>query len=98
MVVMRLQRVGRKGHAEFRVVVVERTRAASSPNCVEVLGSYSPHTDTVSLNKERVTYWLGQGVQPSDTVHNLLVSEKLLAGPKRNVLPKNPAKQVAEAA
>ncbi len=88
MLKIRLQRVGRKNHAEFRIVVTESTRPAKSPNCVELLGNYNPHTNSVELNAERITYWISKGAQPSDTVHNMLVAKKVIEGTKRNVLPK----------
>jgi len=88
MLMIRLQRVGRRNHAEFRVVVTEKARAAKTGNYVEQVGHYNPHTDEVSIDKERVQYWMSKGAQVSDTLHNILVSEKLIEGEKRNVLPK----------
>jgi len=95
---IRLQRVGRKNYAEFRVVVTEKTRAAKSSNYVELVGHYNPHDDSVTINSERVLYWIQQGAQVSDTVHNLLVSQKVIEGKKKNVLPKKtPIKKAEEA-
>lgn len=88
MVIIRLQRVGRRNHAEYRVVVTEHTRAAKSANYIEKLGSYSPHTNTIELAEDRVTYWIEKGAQVSDTVHNLLVTKGVIKGKKKNVLPK----------
>ncbi|KKS28357.1 MAG: 30S ribosomal protein S16 [Parcubacteria group bacterium GW2011_GWC2_42_11] len=97
MLMIRLQRVGRKNYAEFRVVVTEKTRAAKSSNYVELVGHYNPHDDSVTVNSERVLYWIGQGAQVSDTVHNLLVSQKVIEGKKKNVLPKKtPIKRAVE--
>ena len=98
MLMIRLQRVGRKNYAEFRVVVTEKTRAAKSSNYVELVGHYNPHDDSVTINSERVLYWIQQGAQVSDTVHNLLVSQKVIEGKKKNVLPKKtPIKKAEEA-
>lgn len=88
MLMIRLQRVGRKNYAEFRIVVTEKTRAAKSSNYVELLGYYNPHTDVVALNEERVQHWLEVGAKPSDTMHNILVEKGIIKGKKRNVLPK----------
>jgi small subunit ribosomal protein S16 len=88
MLKIRLQRVGRRNHAEFRVVVSEHTRTTTSTKYVALLGSYSPHTNTVALNDEKVRYWLSSGAQPSGTVHNLFVTKGLIEGKKINVLPK----------
>lgn len=88
MLMIRLQRVGRKNYAEFRVVVTEKTRAAKSSNYKELLGHYNPHKDTFTVDAERVLHWISLGAQVSDTVHNLLVSQKIIEGKKINVLPK----------
>lgn len=85
---IRLQRVGRKNYAEFRIVVTEKTRAAKSSNYVELVGHYNPHSDTVSVEADRVKHWISKGAQVSGTVHNLLISQKVLEGKKVNVLPK----------
>lgn len=72
---MRLKRFGRKGHAQYRVVVADR-RKARDGGVIEELGSYDPHQeadeDKVKLNKERVVYWLDQGGKPTGTVKDLL--------------------------
>ena len=88
MVIIRLQRVGRTNHAEFRVVVTESTHGPKSANYIEIVGHHNPHTDTTTINGARVTHWIEKGAQVSDTVHNLLVSSKIIAGKKKNVLPK----------
>ncbi len=88
MLMIRLQRVGRRNHAEFRVVVTEKTRAAKSSNYVELLGYYNPHTNEVKFKEERIKHWTSVGAKVSDTVHNLLVRENIIKGKKINVLPK----------
>jgi len=47
---------------------------------VEVLGFLNPLTKEKQLKTERIKYWLSVGAQPSDTIHNLLVSEKIIEG------------------
>lgn len=88
MLMIRLQRVGRKNYAEFRIVVTEKTRAAKSSNFVELLGHYNPHTNNTVLKADRVKYWMGVGAQVSGTVFNILVDEKIIDAKKKNVLPK----------
>ncbi len=75
MLVIRLQRTGRKGHAQFRVVVQDARRTPTSGKVVAALGSYDPHTKTTTLNKEKAATYLGNGAQPSDRVIRLLQSE-----------------------
>lgn len=77
MLVIRMQRTGRKGHAQFRVVVQDSRRTPSSGRVVAVLGSYNPHTKQTTLNKEKVELYLSNGAQPSDRVIRLLESEKV---------------------
>ena len=98
MLVMRLQRVGRRNFATFRVIVTEHTRAPQSGKYVEMVGWWNPHTDKAEFKKERVEHWLSVGVQPSDTVYNLLIDAGILEGKKRNVLPRKspPPKDEAE--
>lgn len=101
MIIIRLQRRGRKNDPSFRVIVVDSKRAAKSGSYLEMVGSYDPRVDRVDLKADRIVDWMNKGAQVSDTVHNLLVSEKIIDAKKRNVLPKKtvPKKEVsAEAA
>ncbi len=75
MLVIRLQRTGRKGHAQFRVVVQDSRRTPSSGRVVALLGSYNPHSKETVLNKELATKYLSNGAQPSDRVVRLLTAE-----------------------
>ena len=84
---MRLQRFGRKNDPSFRVVVLEATEGPKSGNHVDQIGSYNAVTKQKSLDKEKAKHWLSKGVQPSDTVYNFLVSEGVIEGKKKNVLP-----------
>lgn len=97
MLKIRLQRVGRKNHAEFRVVVTQSTKGPKSANYIEKLGHYNPHTNTVAFVQDRVEHWMKVGAQVSGTVHNLLVTKGIVKGNKINVLPKKtaPKKEVA---
>jgi small subunit ribosomal protein S16 len=88
MLKIRLQRIGRRNHPAFRVVVTESARGPKSGNFIELLGSYNPHINERSLDSERISHWILKGAQPSDTVHNLLVDEKIITGKKKNVLPR----------
>jgi small subunit ribosomal protein S16 len=88
MLMIRLQRVGRRNHAEFRVVVTEKARAAKSSKIKELVGNYNPHTNSFTVDEDRVKYWMSVGAQASPTLHNLLVSNGVIKGEKINVLPK----------
>ena len=75
MLAIRMQRTGRKGHAQFRVIVQDSQRTPTSGKIVFPLGSYNPHTKAVILNKEKAAYYLEHGAQPSPRVARLLKSE-----------------------
>lgn len=99
MIIIRLQRVGRKNDPSFRVIVVDSHRAAKTGDFLEVVGNYDPRVDRVELKADRIKHWMSHGAQVSDTVHNLLVSQKIIEGKKINVLPrKSPPKKEGEEA
>lgn len=75
MLVIRMQRTGRKGHAQFRVVVQDSRRTPTSGKIVAALGHFDPHSKQTSLNKEKASFYLEHGAQPSDRVIRLLKSE-----------------------
>jgi len=84
MLKIRFTRRGKKNKAFFRLVVAEHT-APVKGRFVENLGFLNPHTKEKNLDADRIKYWLGKGAQCSDTAHNLLVSNGIVAGPKRAV-------------
>jgi len=51
-------------------------RSPRDGRVIEELGWYDPESKQadkqLSLNRERIEYWLGKGAQPSDTVRHLL--------------------------
>lgn len=96
MLKMRLQRTGRKNDASFRVVVTDSRRGPKSGKHVDLLGSYNPKMNRIEIDGEKAKDWIAKGVQVSDTVHNLLVSQKIIEGKKINVLPKKSPVKPAE--
>ena len=85
---MRLQRVGRKNDPSFRVVVTDSRSGPKSNKQVDTLGSYSAKTNLFKIDGDRAKDWISKGVQVSPTVHNLMVTNKIVEGKKINVLPK----------
>lgn len=75
MLVIRMQRTGRKGHAQFRVVVQDSRRTPTSGKVVAALGSFDPHAKTSTLDKEKAAFYLEHGAQPSERVVRLLKAE-----------------------
>lgn len=81
MLVIRLQRVGKKNQPSYRVVLAEKTSPVKG-KFIEILGNYNPRSKTKAFKKDRILYWTSKGAKTSPTVHNLLVSEKIVEGPK----------------
>lgn len=74
MVVMRMKRMGRTHRPFYRINVMDK-RAPRNGRVIEELGWYDPSAaedQQVSLNVERIDYWLSKGAQPSSTVRSLL--------------------------
>ena len=88
MLTIRLQRIGRKNDAAFRVVVTDSKNAPKSGKFLEIVGSYTPKADLVVFKADRVKYWMQNGAQVSDTVSNFLIKQGIIEGKKINVLPK----------
>ena len=88
MLKIRLQRVARKHIPIFRVVLTDSRNSTKSGKAKEVLGSFNLMTDEKRVDAERVKYWISKGAQPSGTVHNYLVHERIIEGKKINVLPR----------
>lgn len=94
MLMFKLKRIGKKHQASFRLVVDEKRHKLYGEN-TEDLGWYDPQTKKSQFNLERVNYWLKNGAQPSDTVHNLFVNSGILKA-KKIAVHKKP-KKAAEA-
>lgn len=72
MLVIRMQRTGRKGLAQYRVVVQDSRRTPTSGKFVAQLGHYDPHTKSHGVDLEKAKYYVEHGAQPSDRVAKFL--------------------------
>ncbi len=77
MLAIRLKRVGRSGHAQFRVIVQDSHFSPKRGRVVAYVGSYDPHTKVTVLDGKKITDYLGKGAQPSDRVVKLLKKEAI---------------------
>ncbi len=70
---LRLKRMGAKKSPFYRIVAAD-SRMPRDGRFIEQLGTYDPRQNPakVSLKKEEILKWLGNGAQPSDTVKNIL--------------------------
>ena len=75
---IRLARGGAKKKPIYQVVVADE-RCPRDGRVIERLGQYDPKLETplVNLKEERITEWLKQGAQPTDTVRTLLRKQGL---------------------
>ena len=73
MVKIRLRRMGAKKAPYYRIVVAD-SRSPRDGRFIEELGTYDPMADgeKLTVNQERVQYWIANGAQPTDTVRGLL--------------------------
>lgn len=72
MLAIRLQRVGRTGHAMYRLAVQEAQRHPLSGRVVAYVGTYDPHTKDAKVQVEVAQKYLDNGAQPSPRVIKLL--------------------------
>lgn len=98
MLRIRLFRVGKKNQPAYKVVVTDRRKPPRAGRFVEQVGFYNPITKEKILKSERVKYWLSVGAQPSDTVHNLIVQEKIIEAKKIDVQKKSKKEAIEEVA
>ncbi len=112
MLSIRLQRTGRSGHAQYRVVAQDSRFSPTSGRFAAMLGTYNPHTKAVSIDVEAAQKYLDNGAQPSPRV-TLLLKEAGVKLPSWVKMPKQhsstiknqdklrknrPAEEVVEAA
>lgn len=91
MLAIKLKRTGKKHQPSFRIIVIEKRHKVFG-RFVEDLGWMDPLAHKTNINKERAKYWVGVGAQPTDTIHNILVSEGVLEG-KKIPVHKKPKKE-----
>jgi small subunit ribosomal protein S16 len=77
MLAIRLQRLGRKALPVYRLAVQESRRHPSSGRVVAYVGSFNPHSKEVSIDTEKVAFYLKNGAQPSPRVVRILTNEKV---------------------
>lgn len=80
---IRLSRAGAKKKPFYRIVVTN-SRSPRDGDFIEKLGTYNPvlpgdSANRVTLDAERIKYWLSVGAQPSDRVHKFLFNAGLIA-------------------
>lgn len=82
MLIIRLQRIGKRHAPQFRIVVAEKARSVSK-KFKEVLGNYHPVTKKLTIKSEDVLKkYLDNNTQMSDTVKSIFVKNGHLKADK----------------
>lgn len=96
MVKIRLQKLGRRNRAYFRIVVTD-ARVKRQGMYLEKLGQYDPIEKNAEkqlvVNAERVKHWVERGAQATEAVTNLLRTRGVATS-----LPKKPKVKKAKSA
>lgn len=79
MVTIRLARGGAKKRPFYHIVVTD-SRNRRDGRYIERLGFFNPiakgQAESLSINKERVDYWISQGAKPSERVAKLIKQQE----------------------
>ena len=86
---MRLTRMGDKKSPFYRIVVAD-SRTARDGAYIDKVGHYNPTTQPaeIVIDEAKAKDWIAKGVQPTETVKNILVNKGVI--PKSDKL--SPAK------
>ncbi|HCH74924.1 MAG TPA: 30S ribosomal protein S16 [Clostridiales bacterium] len=81
---MRLTRLGDKKSPFYRIVVTD-SRTARDGGYIDKIGSYNPLTvpAEIVIDEAKAKDWIAKGVQPTDTVKNILVNQGILPKPTK---------------
>ena len=79
MVKIRLQRFGAHKAPKYRIDAAD-SKSPRDGKFLEILGTYNPLTEpaTVTVDAEKVQKWIANGAQPTITVKNILVANKVI--------------------
>ncbi|KKQ57272.1 MAG: 30S ribosomal protein S16 [Parcubacteria group bacterium GW2011_GWA2_38_13] len=92
MLMIRFSRIGRKNYPSYRIIVSEKARDTFG-TYLELLGNYNPRSKVCNVEKERVLHWISKGAQLSPSVHNLMVIQNIVSGPKIKIKHKKKQKE-----
>ena len=97
-----MSRGGAKKRPFYKIVIADSRRPRDG-KFIEKVGFFNPllpkdKTERLSLDVERIKYWLSQGAQPSERIARFLGEAKLIPMPKQRnnpikALPKKKAQE-----
>lgn len=81
---MRLTRMGDKKSPFYRIVITD-SRNARDGAYVDKVGHYNPTANPaeIVIDAEKAKDWISKGVQPTDTVRNILINQGILPKPTK---------------
>ncbi len=76
---LRLKRMGAKQKPFYRIVAAD-SRSPRDGRFIETVGTYNPikQPAEITVNKEKVMYWLNNGAIPTDTVRSILSKQGIM--------------------
>ncbi len=82
---IRLKRMGSKQKPFYRIVAAD-SRSPRDGKFIETVGTYNPivKENNVTVDEEKITKWINNGAQPTDTVKSLLRKNGVWAKIKNN--------------
>lgn len=98
MLMIRLQRTGRVHEPTFRVVLTDSKNGPKSGKYLKNLGWYDTRikNKVEQIDVEAIKHWTSKGAKLSLTLHNFLISNKVITGKKLNALPKHTVQKKKE--
>jgi small subunit ribosomal protein S16 len=98
MIRIRLRRVGKKRHPQYRMVVADKPDRRDG-RFIENLGSYDPHANPplIQIDGEKAKAWISKGAQPSESAEKILVRAGVLEKRPPVVKAKLEAKKAEQA-
>ncbi len=82
---LRLKRMGAKQKPFYRIVAAD-SRSPRDGRFIEIVGTYDPtkKDNNITVDEEKITKWLNNGAQPTDTVKSILSTTGIWAKYKSN--------------
>ncbi len=81
---MRLTRMGDKKSPFYRIVIMD-SKTARDGAYVDKVGHYNPTANPaeIVIDEAKAKDWIAKGVQPTDTVKNILINKGIIPKPAK---------------
>lgn len=86
MVKIRLARHGAKKRPYYHVIVSD-SESPRDGRFLEQVGTYDPTRDVITLNTDRIAYWVGVGAVPTDRARKVINDFKRAAAAAEAAAP-----------